>query len=187
VSRPRGDLPAIYHAYWDLRPGECLLLETPVPRQGYWVIRLANGLWNTLDFANRQTSLNPAQAHIDPDGMFRAVIAHADPGVANWLDILGHRQSSVHLRYLRPTGPEAPARPRPLRGLAETRDDWMAGWADEEDLGEPVSGFATPTARVVALDDLDAALPAGIARVTPAQRRGTLDERLRQVTRLQRG
>jgi hypothetical protein len=38
----------------------------------------------------------------------------------------------------------------------------------------------------VALDDLDAALPAGTARVTPAQRRRVLDERLRQVTRLQR-
>jgi hypothetical protein len=43
-----------------------------------------------------------------------------------------------------------------------------------------------PAARVVALDDLDAALPAGTARVTPAQRRRVLDERLRQVTRLQR-
>jgi hypothetical protein len=33
---------------------------------------------------------------------------------------------------------------------------------------------------------LDAALPDGTARVTPAQRRRGLDERLRQVTRLQR-
>jgi hypothetical protein len=191
VSRPAGDLPAIHHAYWDLRPGQCLLIETRVPDGGYWGIQLANGLWNTLDFANRQTSLNGAQAHVDPDGMFRAVIAHADPGVANWLDTLGHQQGSVHLRLLR-SGARAPAgtptRPRPVRSLAETRDDWMAGWAGEEPSGPPAngSGYPAPAARVVALDDLAGLLPAGTPRVTRAQRRRVLDERLRQVTRLQR-
>ena len=127
VSRPASDLPAIYHAYWDLRPGQGLLIETPVPRGGYWGIQLANGLWNTLDFANRQTSLNAAQANLDPDGMFRAVIAAADPGVANWLDTLGHQQGSVHLRLL---APGAADRSRPAGRLADTRDDWMAGWAE---------------------------------------------------------
>ena len=183
VSRAASDLPAIYHAYWDLRPGEGLLVETPVPRGGYWGIQLANGLWNTLDFANRQTSLNPAQANLDPDGMLRAVIAHEDPGVANWLDTLGHRQGSVHLRFL---PPGAPTRPRPAGSLTETRDDWMAGWAEDKRPDTRVGGCPRPAARVVALDELDAALPAGTARVTPAQRRRALDERLRQVTRLQR-
>jgi len=193
VSRPASDLPAICHAYWDLRPGEALLIETPAPRGGYWGIQLANGLWNTLDFANRQTSLNRAQARIDPDGMFRAVIAHADPGVANWLDTLGHQQGSVHLRFLPPAVPGAPpTSPSPFTGrrpagsLAETRDDWMASWAEEKRSATPVGGYPRPAARVVALDELDAALPASTARVTPAQRRSVLDERLRQVTQLQR-
>jgi len=183
VSRPASYLPAIYHAYWDLRPGQGLLIETPVPRGGYWGIQLANGLWNTLDFANRQTSLNAAQAHLDPDGMFRAVISQADPGVANWLDTLGHHQGSVHLRLL---VPGAADRSRPAGRLADTRDDWMAGWAEQKRTDTPADGYRRPAARVVALDELDAALPAGTARVTPAQRRSTLDERLRQVTRLQR-
>lgn len=186
VSRPASDLPAIYHAYWDLEPDECLVVEIPAPPGGYWGIQLANSLWNTLDYANRQTSLNRAQAHIDLDGMFRAVIAHADPGVANWLDTLGHQQGSVHLRVLRPPAPGAPARPRPQRSLAETRDDWMAGWAEEEHWGVPTSAPGAPTARVLALADLAAALPGNTPRVTPAQRRRVLDERLRQVTRLQR-
>jgi hypothetical protein len=188
-GRPASDLPAIYHAYWDLRPGQCLLIETPVPDGGYWGVQLANGLWNTLDFANRQTSLNGAQAHVDPGGMFRAVIAHADPGVANWLDTLGHQQGSVHLRLLRPGAAGRPGAPGgPVRSLAETRDDWMTGWAEEERSDTPAGGYGylAPTARVVALGELDAALPQGTPRVTPAQRRRTLDERLRQVTRLQR-
>jgi len=186
VSRPASDLPAIYHAYWDLQPGECLLVETPAPRGEYWGIQLANGLWNTLDFANRQTSLNRTQAHVDADGMVRAVIAHADPGVANWLDTLGHQQGSVHLRFLPPAVPGEPVRPRPAGRLAETRDDWMAGWAQDRHPDGKAGAYPRPLARVVALADLDAALPAGTARVTPAQRRRALDERLRQVTRLQR-
>jgi Protein of unknown function (DUF1214) len=184
LSRPASDLPAIYHAYWDLAPGDGLLIETPAPPGEYWGIQLANGLWNTLDFANRQTSLNRAQAHIDPDGMFRAVIAHADPGVTNWLDTLGHQQGSVHLRFLAPAAPRTPARPR--RSLAETRDDWMAGWAQDQKSGAPAGSPTRPTARVVPLSELDAALPDTTARVTRAERRRVLDERLRQVTRLQR-
>jgi hypothetical protein len=181
VSRPDSDLPAIYHAYWDLRPGQCLLLEVPVPPDGYWGIQLANSLWNTLDFANRQTSLNRAQAHVDPDGVFRALISHSDPGIANWLDTLGHRQGAVLMRVQWSAHRDAPA-----HSLAETRDDWMSEWADERPAGAPASELPVPAARVVPAGDLDAVLPAGTPRVTPARRRGTLDERLRQVTRLQR-
>jgi hypothetical protein len=62
----------------------------------------------------------------------------------------------------------------------------MSGWADERPADASVSELPVPTARVVAAGDLDAVLPAGTPRVTPAQRREILDERLRQVTRLQR-
>ena len=103
------------------------------------------------------------------------------------------QQGSVHLRFLPSAVPGGPARPRPAGRLADTRDDWMAGWARDEHPGapaaaypRPAAAYPRPAARVVALDDLDAALPAGTARVTPAQRRRVLDERLRQVTRLQR-
>ena len=69
---------------------------------------------------------------------------------------------------------------------AETRDDWMAEWAQEQRPDAPAGVYPPPAARVVALDDLDAARPAGTARATPAQRRRVLDERLRQITRMQR-
>jgi hypothetical protein len=113
--------------------------------------------------------------------VFRAVIAHADPGVANWLDTLGHRQGAVLMRVQ-----WSPRRGAPARSLAETKDDWMSGWADERPDGAPASGLPVPTARVVAASDLDAALSAGTPQITPAQRRDILDERLRQITRLQR-
>ena len=50
----------------------------------------------------------------------------------------------------------------------------------------PASRFAAPTARVLAFAELEAALSADTAGVTQEQRRATLTERLREVTRLQR-
>ena len=186
VSRPASDLPAIYHAYWDLAPGQCLLIETPAPPGEYWGLQLANGLWNTLDFANRQTSLNRAQAQVGADGLLRVVVAHADPGVANWLDTLGHRQGALLMRFLSPRVLAGPVRPVPEHSLAETRDDWMSGWDQNRGEVRPADLHPTPSARVVALEDLPGELPPGTARVTAEQRRAILDERLRQVTRMQR-
>jgi hypothetical protein len=66
---------------------------------------------------------------------------------------------------------------------ADTAEDSVIpGSARDGFLGD----YPRPAARVVALDDLDAALPEGTAWVAPAQRRHGFDERLRQVTRLQR-
>ena len=50
--------------------------------------------------------------------------------------------------------------------LAETRDDWMAGWAQDRHLDGKAGAHPRSAAQVVALADLDAALPAGTARVT---------------------
>jgi hypothetical protein len=182
VSRPESDLPAIYHGYWDLGPDDALLVEVSAPADGYWGIQTANGLWITLDFANRHTSLNRTQACPDDDGALRVVVAHRDPGIANWLDTLGHRQGVLTIRFTRPG---ACHRPRPRHSLAEAKDDWMSGWADEDGVtAVPDSGL--PRASVVPLAKLDEYLPPSTARVDPAERRKILDDRLRQITRLQR-
>ena len=46
----------------------------------YWSVSLGNYWWETIDYANRQSSLNGHQAVLDADGVFRAVVAHARPG-----------------------------------------------------------------------------------------------------------
>ncbi len=63
--------------------------------------RSGNHWWETIDYANRQSSLNGHQAVIDDDGVFRAVVSDKDPGVANWLDTAGHRQGPMIFRWLR--------------------------------------------------------------------------------------
>ena len=63
----------------------CCSRCTP-PRAKYWSIDLCNFWLESLDYANHQSSLNGHQAVVDADGVFRAVVAHRDPGVPNWLD-----------------------------------------------------------------------------------------------------
>ena len=57
----------------------------------------------SLDYVNHQTSLTADQARIDPDGQLRFVISERDPGVANWLELTGHRRGYVQIRWQRLT------------------------------------------------------------------------------------
>jgi hypothetical protein len=82
------------------QPDEAVLVEFAPPPCRHWSVSLANRYWESLDFATRQTSLNGHQARIDPDGVFRAVIAHDDPGVPNWLDAAGYPGGTIAARFL---------------------------------------------------------------------------------------
>jgi hypothetical protein len=88
-----------------LGPDEALVLT------GRWPdCRCANvSLWNrhmqTLDYAHRRVSLNRAQTVLEPDGSFRMVLAHRDPGTANWIDTEGRSFGLVFWRFMLPSGP----------------------------------------------------------------------------------
>lgn len=88
------------HGHFDLDPGSALLVEVPPPRALYWSLDLTNPWRESLDYAVRQTSLNDSQAVVDDDGVFRAVVAHHDPGVPNWLDTMGHGSGAMVLRWV---------------------------------------------------------------------------------------
>ena len=62
-------------------------------------MQLNDPLFNAIDFVGRQSSLNGHQACIDSDGKFRAVIAHRDPGVPNWLDTAGFNRGTAIGRW----------------------------------------------------------------------------------------
>jgi hypothetical protein len=81
-------------------PDEAVIIEFTPPGCRHWSVSLANWYWESLDFATRQTSLNGHQAALDSDGFFRGVIAHEDPGVANWLDTAGHQCGTLTARFL---------------------------------------------------------------------------------------
>lgn len=105
--------------YYRVGEGEALLLEVPVPRAKYWSVDLCNFWLESLDFASHQSSLNGHQAVVDRDGVFRAVVAHRDPGVANWLDPVGHAEGSMIYRWnLAEDTPVPTIRTLPLGDLA---------------------------------------------------------------------
>jgi hypothetical protein len=84
-----GPLPVqvYYDGIHEIDSDEALIIETELPRQcRYWQMLVADDRFATIDWVNRQSSLNDSQARIDGDGKVRAVIASRDPGVPNWLD-----------------------------------------------------------------------------------------------------
>jgi hypothetical protein len=94
---------------WHLEPDEALLLEVTPPDGLYWSASLGNAWWETIDYGRYQSSLNGHQVVVDDDGMVRLVVAHRDPGVANWLDTAGHSAGPVIMRYVRTESAPVPA------------------------------------------------------------------------------
>jgi hypothetical protein len=104
--------------YFRLGEDEALLISVRPPRAKYWSFDVCNFWLESLDYANHQSSLNGHQAMIDSDGLFRAVVAHHDPGVPNWLDTVGHHEGSLIYRWnLADTTPYPETRVVPLSGL----------------------------------------------------------------------
>lgn len=99
-----GNSPEWPQKYWrgvfDIQPGEALIIETELPKKcKYWNVQINDILWNQVEFAYRQSSLNGHQARLDMDGKFRAVLALEDPGVPNWLDSGGFQIGTVIGRW----------------------------------------------------------------------------------------
>jgi hypothetical protein len=86
---------------WKLDPDEALIIEVTPPEGLYWSYSLGNLWWETIDYGNRQSSLNGFQAVVDDDGKVRVAVAHQDPGLANWLDTAGHSEGPIILRCVR--------------------------------------------------------------------------------------
>ncbi|HMV71307.1 MAG TPA: hypothetical protein PKC08_03945, partial [Pseudomonadales bacterium] len=74
-----------------------------------------------LDPAQRIQSWNDRQAFVGSDGVFRAVLAHRDPGVPNWLDTGGFDEGVMLCRFQFPecTAPQPRTRVVPLASLAQ--------------------------------------------------------------------
>lgn len=84
---------------FEISPGEACLLEVTPPKSRFWQFMITDQYFGGFDWIWRQTSLTGDRAHLDSDGVFRAVISIEDPGVQNWLDTGGHTIGGVLGRY----------------------------------------------------------------------------------------
>ena len=97
---------------FDLAPNEALIAEVKLVEEPVYVGMHLSDYWGqSLDYANRLTSINQEQAHRDEDGRLRYVIAHRDPGVPNWLDTTELTSGYITLRTTFPQPPQASRQP----------------------------------------------------------------------------
>jgi hypothetical protein len=100
---------------YDIRPDEALIVEFDVPQAEYWGFSLGDVWWAGIDYSYHQSSLNARQATVDSDGKVRAVLALTDPGVPNWVDVVGTLNGVLMMRiYFAKAVPGATTRKVPL-------------------------------------------------------------------------
>jgi hypothetical protein len=111
--------------HYELGPDEALIVEAIPADARYWSLHIGNFWWESLDYASRHTSLNYHQAVLDDDGAFRAVVAHRDPGVPNWLDTMGHTKGPLLFRWV--VADHGPAAKTQIVPFDQIRDHLPAG------------------------------------------------------------
>ena len=87
-----------------LGPDEALVITGRWPECRFANVCLWNRFLQTYDFLHRQVGLNRSNTQLEPDGSWRIVLAHEDPGVPNWLDTEGRPFGQVYWRYFLPEG-----------------------------------------------------------------------------------
>jgi hypothetical protein len=87
-----------------LGPDEALEITGRWPECRFASVALWTRYLQTYDYAHRSASLNRASTTLEPDGSFRMVLAHADPGVPNWIDTEGKGFGMVFWRFFLPVG-----------------------------------------------------------------------------------
>ncbi len=93
--------------HYSLREDQAMVVTVPVSECAYQAVQIGSRWYVSTDYEHHQTSLTKAQAQADPDGRFRYVISERDPGVANWLELCGHPQGVMMLRWQRLSRPLA--------------------------------------------------------------------------------
>lgn len=105
LSPPRGSasqglIDNLYGNGWfDLQEDQALIITLDAPDALMWSFQLGNFWFESLDYANHNSSVNGHQAIASSDGKYRLVVSRNDPGVPNWLDPAGHQSGYMQYRY----------------------------------------------------------------------------------------
>ena len=83
-------------------PDEALVITGRWPACRFANVVLWNRWLQMFDYVNRPVSRNRANTILEPDGSFRIVLAHEDPGVPNWLDTEGRPLGTLFFRFFLP-------------------------------------------------------------------------------------
>ena len=92
-----------------LADDEMLVIEGRSPRCAFWNLCLWNQFLHTYNYDYERVTINGGQVDYQADGSWQIVVAHRDPGVANWVSTQGHDRGRLWFRWFLPE--ETPARP----------------------------------------------------------------------------
>jgi hypothetical protein len=109
-----------YHSHWALGPNQALVIEVTPPACEHWNFQLNNYWMESLDYRYFRVHVNKHTAHYQADGSVRIIVAHRDPGLANWIDTVGHGSGTMCFRWVR-----ASEHPQPRTRVVEF-GDWGA-------------------------------------------------------------
>jgi hypothetical protein len=85
---------------YQLQENEALVIESTVPVPPSFMGFHLSNLWGeSLDFESYQSNLNGHTMEADGDGVYRWVVSHRDPGVANWVDTTGLPHGYLTIRW----------------------------------------------------------------------------------------
>ncbi|EQB01954.1 hypothetical protein L288_17180 [Sphingobium quisquiliarum P25] len=100
-QRAGGD-PRIWygHIYFDLQPGEALVITATPPECRMWNFQIDNWWMESMDHVNRKVWVNGSQAKYEEDGSVVLVCSDTDPSYGNWIDLSGHRQGTGLWRWI---------------------------------------------------------------------------------------
>ena len=127
---------------YQLAEDEALVLECELREQPAFMGFHLSNLWGeSLDFESYQSNLNQHMMEADDDGVYRWVVAHRDPGVANWVDTTGLDHGYLTIRW---TYNEQPP-----------REDWPTLQVRKVALGEVVDSLPASTRRATASERAD--------------------------------
>jgi hypothetical protein len=84
---------------WELAADEALIVEFEA-HEGFWMVTMMGAFFNSMDYLYRPVSYTPARTAVDGDGKVRLVLAHDDPGHANWLDTQGFVRGNLTYRNI---------------------------------------------------------------------------------------
>lgn len=88
--------------HYSLAEDEAMIVTVPEFADcSYQAIQIGSDWYVSTDYETHQTSLTKAQSVVDPDHKLRYVISERNPGIANWLETLGHRTGPMMLRWQR--------------------------------------------------------------------------------------
>lgn len=90
-----------YHSAWELHPDQMLVIRLPrIPACRFWNLQINNWWMESLDYRHHRIHHNAHSTRLDADGGVTMVLAHRDPGHANWLETAGHTRGTMCLRWV---------------------------------------------------------------------------------------